>query len=183
MRLSKYLLAAISLIGPCAGQVGDSASGDDISFQIVTDESVYRLHSKMLVKFLVANTGSQSVYVHRSINSCGSIYGYYELRVLDSKGLNVKKWQCSGDGVWPGMQTVDPVSELRSSDWIELHPGYIFGFQQEVDVPGVSGVYRIDAELVPPKNFSADQKAILAQKHMRILKARHQAQVVKVTVK
>lgn len=183
VRLSNYLLAALTAASLCSGQVRDSTPGDNVSFQILTDKLVYSSYSKMFVKFLIANTGSDSLYVHRSINSCGSLYGYYELHILDSKGLNVKKWECSGEDVWPGMQIVDPVSELRNPDWIELRPGYIFGFQEEVDVPAVGGVYRVTAELVPPRNFSAHQKEVLVQKQMRILNNHHQAQFVSIRVK
>lgn len=180
--LSSSLLAATMIVGLCLGQVTESAQNDDVSFQVITDKSAYSPHSRMSVKFLIINTGSHPIYIFSGLNSCSSLYGYYEVHVFDDKGEIVPKWACAGNDVWPGMQTVDPVSELRSPQWIELQPGHIYGRQEEVEGPSTRGTYHIGAELVPPHNFGVRQQEILQEKNLRILTSRHKAPPIDVKI-
>src|SRR5262249_29928719 len=183
MRLISILLAALSAVVLGGSQVNESEPPDKITFRIVTDKSVYSHHSQVLVKFLIANTGLDSIYGHRSLTACESLYGYFHFQIRDKNGLDMQEWMCSSEDIWPGMQTTDPVSELQSRNWVEVRPGEIFGFQEHFDVPSAGGTYRLKAELVPPRNFSAHQKEILEQKQMRILSGRHEAPLISITVK
>jgi hypothetical protein len=183
MRLTKYLWVAVSALAMCTGQTPDSAAADNVSFDIVTDKLVYSPHSKMLVKFLIANKGPDNVYIHRSITVCGSLYGQYELQVLDSAGRNVRTTSCSSDFLSTGQKRLDPISEVRSGNWIELRPGQVYGWQEEFELPSAKGLYQLNATLAPPGLFDAQQKETLQHGHIRILTSRHQAEAISVTVK
>lgn len=180
--LSRSLLATATIVGLCFGQVTESGPNDDVSFQVITDKPAYSPHSRMLVKFLITNIGPRPIYIFSGLNSCSSLYGYYDVHVLDDKGGMVPKWVCAGDDVWPGMQTVDPVAELHSPQWVELKPGDIYGRQEKIEAPSAKGRYRITAELRPPQNFGSHQKEILQENHLRVLVNRHEARSVDIKI-
>lgn len=152
-----------------------------VDFRIMTDKPVYGPGSKLLVKFVIANTGDRPFVVPRNISQCSNIEGSFFLLILDRNNHDVAGQGCSAD-LGPTWETHVIEQVLDPKLWIVLGPGEIYGKVSTFELPKEKGIYRLKAELIPP-GFTDKQREILSQKDVRALDRRYAAPIVTITVK
>lgn len=175
------ILATIVLlvVGNGAG-FSQSEGKRDVDFQILTDRTTYTPGARMHVKFIVTNTGEAPLYFFRDMSKCSSPIGSFFLLILDENGRQANQSGCSSDYV---MEKVDVSAALISPEsGMKLRTAEIWGFDGTFDLPATTGVYRLEAELVPA-GLTREQRTILSHKNIRVLREHCAAPLVAITVK
>jgi len=172
---------AVSAKPPVGGLSANSACGNGLDLQIVTDKRVYAPSTTIKVEFLVTNMSDTPLYLFRSIDQCSSPLGSLSLRVRDPNNQEVPGLECAVDYL---MDQLDPAQKLGDSKYgVLLRKDEIFGKWQEYEVPKEKGLYRLQGELVQVGFLTDDQEKALSQHQMRILRHTCSSPIVTIEVK
>lgn len=151
-----------------------------MSFQLATDKVAYRSGETAVLRFTITNTGSQPIYVSRDLGMCSRWTGYFDLAIFDHRDNKISRPGC--DVFVTGIPDRNLKESFRSSDWKVLLPGEAYSLQEGIGVPTAKGRYHLAAELMPP-GFPDHQMEMLVADGIRVLRSRHRAPLIVITVK
>ena len=175
------ILTVVLLVLPVQGKE-QAPRSDNIQFQILPDKLVYARATSIEVEFLVANRGTEPIYIGRNLGGCTGPSGFAALEILDEHGEDMRLSGCSGDG----LRLADDALLRWITDgesFILLKPQEIYGRIAQFEVRTKPGKYRLLAKLYPANIISEKQKEMLSQRGIGILQCPVAAPVLTITVK
>lgn len=155
-------------------------AADDIDYKIVLAQNTYHAGETARVWLMVLNRGTLPIYILRRFVHCSNpSVEFAEIRLLDKRGHDVgKEKKCAAE-----ILLENPIAALADARfWIALGPSEAYGSEAHIEMPGQKGEYRVESELFPP-GFYEGQKEALAKRQMRVLRERHKAEGVVITVR
>jgi hypothetical protein len=179
-RLHKALFILLSLVGPGSCEV--DVPDDAVSFQVRTDKTGYHAGENAILTLTLVNRGREPIYVsHRGLGICGQWIGFVEVRLLDHQDKNTRTLGCDVFVTRISDENLKAVLNNGMS-WVIVMPGEVYGSEEKIDLPSVTGSYRLVTELRPP-SFSEDQMKLLELDRIRVLSSRHSAPPVMISIK
>jgi hypothetical protein len=161
--------------------IPESTAADQIEFQVLSDKLHYAPGTLVSVKFIVTNIGETPIYIYRYLGACSSPNGFASLEILDSRNHEANISGCSGDTLaTPNNELIKWVN--NPSLWILLKPREVYGGIAEFELPAKKGPYRLKAALYPT-SLNDQQKEILSENKMTVLRIPHEAPIATVTVR
>ncbi|HKV94198.1 MAG TPA: hypothetical protein VJW20_16740 [Candidatus Angelobacter sp.] len=180
---SNQLLIAIGILSLILQQQAGHASQTEVrlEFHVVTDRTEYAPGSRVSIRSFVLNAGTTPVYVARNFSSCTGWDGYINIQILNPEGRDVRKLGCAIE--YLPMTSSEIMETMKNPKlWIRLGPYEIYGTMDEFELPKYRGIYRIKAELLPPR-LSEEQKQALNQHQLPFLSSPLTAPVTIIQVK
>lgn len=179
--LCTITLFALSLLFPKAGVTSDEG-GDEIAFQIVSDQVEYRAGESATIRLILIDRASAPLHISRmGLGTCGKFSGYADLQLTDSEGRNLTMPGCD--------MTELPVPDdkikerlMNSNAWVTLSRGEIYGSEVSIPLPSQEGRYRLTGKIHPP-SFPGHQDELLKAEHINVLQSMHSANPVAILVK
>jgi hypothetical protein len=151
-----------------------------LDVRIVTEKLVYRRGSTIDVEFVIKNTGDEPLYLFNGMSGCSSQIGAFDLQILDQHKNVVTMSGCSSDLVMNQLDAVKTLMNRVTS--MVLKVGGVYLYTDPLDLPKKKGRYQLVGE-VACDSFDEKQKALLAEKHMRVMTASVAAPVVTISIK
>jgi hypothetical protein len=178
----KILILAVVLLVLPVQEREQEPRGDNIQFNILLDKLVYARATSIEVEFLVANRGTEPIYIGRNLGPCTGPSGFAALEILDEQGEDMRLSGCSGDGL--GLADDELLRWITDGEsFISLKPREIYGVIAQFDVRTKPGKYRLVAKLYPANVISEKQKEMLSHRGIKILQGSLAAPVLTITVK
>jgi hypothetical protein len=178
--LSSLVLTVCVL--PMVAQRPVTGCDEGVQLQIVTDRASYSPGATMHVKFLLANTGEQPLYLLRPVVQCSSPLGSFHLEILASNGKALRQLMCSSDTIM--LDTEKVIGELNSPMYgVRLAQNEIYGIETDYVLPKKKGSYKIVAQLFHMGYFTDELRAALRERHMKVPQNNCPAPTVTIMVK